>query len=1246
MAEITLREYIREIGILIDNEHLDEAIAHCQHILQVYPKHLETYRQLGKAYLEANRFTDAADVFQRVLSAVPGDFVSHVGMAVIREDEGNLDAAIWHMERAYESNPANTAIHEELRRLISERDGTAPQKIRLTRGALAHMYARGEMYQQAIVELQTSLEEEPDRPDLQVLLAEMYWRTGQRVEAAEVCSEILEELPFCQEANRIMAAMLQTTDQAEEGTVYHRRLAALDPYAAFIESAVIDPDTVTDEAVRLDRGEWRPGEPIPSMEGRLPDWAAEIGLEVRAEPTEAAETEPEAVPEPAWLEEIGMTSREPDHPEEIEEPAGEEPTAELPAWLEEIEPLDEAQTVIDQELTPTTPPFADQGEPEPAEGEAGIPEWMQEAGWEQSTGELEDATVSFSDEELAALEAGASPDQGEEPGDEEEELAPAEIPDWLMEIAPAESEAPEEELLEAEEDQVFAEVLGGEEEGEEEPPDWLSGIIPEAQSEGAEPAVEYPTWAEEPAGEAEIEAEAPDWMRGISQGPEEPVEAAPEWLSGVAAEPAEEAPGEITPEEAPEWLSGLSAQAADKALEEAAAETPGEEVVKAGGDWLPGVTPEAEEPAEELEERPLAEERELEPEADLGWLNALAPEAEPEEAEAEFYQPSEEPAPAAEAGVDWLSGLAGTGEEMPEGGAPLEAEEVTAEPQEEFEPAAEVEGGWLSGLADAAEEAAEDAARAEGEGMAAEAEEEPVEPGPGLVPSWLEAEEPGESSTVVGWLGTQSREGRGEGAGGVPEETEAEAPPFYSQEERPTELPAWLSSESEAAEPPAAPGELSMESAPEAEEALRAGGMPAEEREQEAQARDEQLMDELEATEHAPELAREAETPDWLKDYAEEISEPSEEEFEREGAGARAEIPLPPAEEPAQAMEPDELEREALGTESQGAPVGAEIPAEETVEWMDRGPSEASPEEELAFEAEAEELEEELYETPDWLQEIAEEPGIPMGAEEVGGVSGFEDEFEAKPGEFEWEEPAGREEPEWLREAGRTEEAEEILDEVEIPDWLMEPAEELDFEEVEEEVIQPGSEGAAEEFEAEEPIEAAAGFQAPEGPEPPVEGAPVTEAEYPAAGAPEVGEEEAWESGVWAEEKAEPEPDMAGAPRMQAPGETAGPPPLELDETLRVPGVEVSGRKPFAPDDVLERAKQALDEGDFEAAAGDYGELTRQKEALPTTIEDLRGTLEKEPHVPQLWLVLGDAYMQMDRIAEAIEAYQRGTEVV
>ncbi len=304
MTQISLRAYIREIDNLIERELLDEAIAHCRHILQTYPKHIETYRLLGKSYLEAKRYGDAADIFQRVLSAVPDDFVSHIGMAIVREDEGNLDSAIWHMERAFETNPANPAIQQELRRLIGRRDGFEPHKVRLTRGALARMYAQGELYPQAIAELQSALQEDPDRPDLQVLLAEMLWQTDQKMEAADVSRQVLEKLPYCQKAGRIMAAVHQEQGKSDEGTAYHRRLAQLDPYAAYVEYPMVDTVKVEADTIRMERLDWRPGQPLPASESAQPDWATSLGVEIESDSGEIDT----GGPLPSWLDDIEPAS--------------------------------------------------------------------------------------------------------------------------------------------------------------------------------------------------------------------------------------------------------------------------------------------------------------------------------------------------------------------------------------------------------------------------------------------------------------------------------------------------------------------------------------------------------------------------------------------------------------------------------------------------------------------------------------------------------------------------------------------------------------------------------------------------------------------------------------------------------------------------------------------------------------------------------------------------------------------------
>src|SRR5687768_9060436 len=204
MAKVSLRAYNREIEAMIDRNHLDEAIAHCKHILKTFPKHLETYRLLGKAYLEYKRYPDAVDIFSRVLVAVPNDFVANVGMSIIRDEENRLDEAIWHMERAFETQPSNAAIQSELQRLYSRRDGVQPPRIRMTRGALAHMYVQGELYPQAISEIKSVLKEDSGRSDMSVLLARAYYRSGQKNQAADMASSVLRTYSYCLDANRVL----------------------------------------------------------------------------------------------------------------------------------------------------------------------------------------------------------------------------------------------------------------------------------------------------------------------------------------------------------------------------------------------------------------------------------------------------------------------------------------------------------------------------------------------------------------------------------------------------------------------------------------------------------------------------------------------------------------------------------------------------------------------------------------------------------------------------------------------------------------------------------------------------------------------------------------------------------------------------------------------------------------------------------------------------------------------------------
>ncbi len=442
MAKISLRAYNREIDSLIDQAHYDQAIAHCRHILSYYNKHINTYRLLGKAYLESQRYGDAADIFQRVLSTIPDDFISNVGMSIIREDEGNLDEAIWHMERAYEVQPANGAIQRELRRLYGRRDGIEPPKIRLTRGALARMYIKGELYPQAIAELRSAHNELKQRPDLILLLAQAYFQSGQRVEAAEACSKVIKKLPLCYEANLILAMILSDTERSDQAQDYFQRIYTLDPYAAHTSSNAPTSDKVPDTAVLLEKLEWVPGKPLAGLPEQ-PEWATSLGVDIQVEGS-SSDTLPE------WLADVSPIA------------TGDEDTISLEGNDDKKDEFDEAKAT---DL---------------------IPSWMKQAGWEPST--------EGSGSELSTL--------GEEKDLIPDDLAPAEIPDWLQNIAPLEAEIEGESSIE-------------------------TGALPWLDDSASSEADSVALWLEEEPppipdeaqldlGEAE-QVDVPDWLKDLDK---------------------------------------------------------------------------------------------------------------------------------------------------------------------------------------------------------------------------------------------------------------------------------------------------------------------------------------------------------------------------------------------------------------------------------------------------------------------------------------------------------------------------------------------------------------------------------------------------------------------------------------------------------------------------------------------------------------------------------------------------------
>jgi tetratricopeptide (TPR) repeat protein len=509
MPRISLRAYEKQIEELIEQNRLQEAVDHCRNILMTYPKCISTYRILGKSLLEGKQFEEGEDIFNRVLAVFPDDFIAHVGMSMVKENANDLNAAIWHMELAFDNQPSNISIQEELKRLFGRRDGNHPAKIRLTRGALVRMYARGELFPQAIAEINSALQEDAKRIDLKVLLAKMYFLMGDSTESLNLCNELIIELPYCYEINKILVTLLPSTKDAEKTPVYLDRLKALNPYEAFVGEKYTSDTDVPDDQVMLDQlvidnvsnthenagwvkamgSNWEDLSPASSTEW-LPKTDTNINL-----PVEKAETPAES-PLPEASEEASTASSN------IAADTGDD---NLPDWMRY------AGWVPTDENSQPSEPVQNEPEPKISTEAADLPDWLHSLSPEisnadqiSSAPDISQGTPTTSQPLNDAVEETVKPEQTEA-------AAENDLPDWLHSLTPEISDADQissapdisqgtpttsQPLNDAAEETVKPEQT--EAAAEDDLPDWLKNFEVES------------------ASEANAKDDLPDWMKSIS----------------------------------------------------------------------------------------------------------------------------------------------------------------------------------------------------------------------------------------------------------------------------------------------------------------------------------------------------------------------------------------------------------------------------------------------------------------------------------------------------------------------------------------------------------------------------------------------------------------------------------------------------------------------------------------------------------------------------------------------------------
>ena len=121
MPRISLRDYLNKIDALITENSYEQSLYHSFYLLRQYPKYVEVYKRIGRAYLELNNLDSAANVFARLITVEPENFLNHLTMGLIMEMQSDVERAIYQTRLALFLQPENKDVIRLYQQLSSQR---------------------------------------------------------------------------------------------------------------------------------------------------------------------------------------------------------------------------------------------------------------------------------------------------------------------------------------------------------------------------------------------------------------------------------------------------------------------------------------------------------------------------------------------------------------------------------------------------------------------------------------------------------------------------------------------------------------------------------------------------------------------------------------------------------------------------------------------------------------------------------------------------------------------------------------------------------------------------------------------------------------------------------------------------------------------------------------------------------------------------------------------------------------------
>ncbi len=197
-----------QVGVtLLEQQKIDEAVAHFEKALEVEPNFAEAHSNLGNVRLRQNRAEEAVAQFQMAVQLDPGLATAHSNLGVTLMSRGQLDEAIAHLQRALQIRP----------------------DFAVTRNSLGGALQRKGETNAAIEQFQLALQSRPDYAEASYNLATALCDAGRCDEAMGYFEKALSLDPKLAVSLSNYGTILQQTKRIQEALALYQRAADADP---------------------------------------------------------------------------------------------------------------------------------------------------------------------------------------------------------------------------------------------------------------------------------------------------------------------------------------------------------------------------------------------------------------------------------------------------------------------------------------------------------------------------------------------------------------------------------------------------------------------------------------------------------------------------------------------------------------------------------------------------------------------------------------------------------------------------------------------------------------------------------------------------------------------------------------------------------------------------------------------------------------------------------------------------------